>query len=215
MEVYKDNVLVKSLNPGNRLKHLQETFDVLRKHNMKHNPEKFAFRVIYGRLAKWAVEMSEFDVEYKPRTTIKSQVLADFVADFSPGLLPLATKEAVMVSESTSGVWTLFTYGASNDSSWPVGLNSEVIEIKCDFQLVVNQVYGIFDAKEEHMQQYVVEVQALLARFREWSITHILREENMEADALANLGTSTEMKRSDSGKVVQLMHSVLDVDSYY
>ncbi|XP_075107154.1 uncharacterized protein LOC142180123 [Nicotiana tabacum] len=51
------------------------------------------------RLAKWAVEMSEFDIEHKPRTTIKSQVLADFVADFSPGILPLATEEAVMASE--------------------------------------------------------------------------------------------------------------------
>jgi len=66
-----------------------------------------------GRLAKWAVEISKLDIEYKPRTVIKSQVMADFVVDFSSGLLPLATKEAVMVSESTSGVWTLYTDGAS------------------------------------------------------------------------------------------------------
>ncbi|XP_070029134.1 uncharacterized protein [Nicotiana sylvestris] len=65
------------------------------------------------------------------------------------------------------------------------------------------------------MQQYVVKVQALLARFWEWSITHILREENAQADALANLGSSTEMKGSNSETVVQLMHSVLEVNSYY
>ncbi|XP_075087524.1 uncharacterized protein LOC142169551 [Nicotiana tabacum] len=53
-----------------------------------------------------------------------------------------------------------------------------------------------------------MKVQALLARFREWSIMHILREENAEVDALANLGLSTKMKVSDSGMVVQLMHSV-------
>lgn len=53
------------------------------------------------------------------------------------------------------------------------GLDSEVTEIKCDFQLVVNQVYEIFEAKEECMHQYVMKVQALLAQFREWSITHI------------------------------------------
>ncbi|XP_075083527.1 uncharacterized protein LOC142167263 [Nicotiana tabacum] len=64
------------------------------------------------------------------------------------------------------------------------------------------------------MQQYLNKVQTLLARFIEWSIIHIPREENVEADALANLGSSTEMKGSDSGTVVQLLHSVLDVDSY-
>ncbi|XP_075097961.1 uncharacterized protein LOC142175275 [Nicotiana tabacum] len=95
------------------------------------------------------------------------------------------------------------------------GLDSEVIEIKCDSQLVVNQVYGIFETKEECMKQYLVKIQALLARFLEWSITHIPREENAEVDALASLGSSTEMKGSESGTVVQLMHSVLDVDNYY
>ncbi|XP_070035479.1 uncharacterized protein [Nicotiana tomentosiformis] len=216
--------------------------------NIHHNPE------LSGRLPKWAVEMSEFDIEYKPRTVIKSQVLADFIADFSLGLLPLATKEAVMVSKSTSLVWTLFTDGASNvkrsglrkvlitpsgetlrqvirtilltnnEAEYEAliaglelaqGLDSEVIEIKCDSQLVVNLVYGIFDTKEERMQQYVIKVQALLARFREWSITHIPREDNTEADALANLGSSTEIKGSESETVVQLMSSVLDTDSYY
>jgi len=47
----------------------------------------------------------------------------------------------------------------------------------------VNQVYGIFEAKEEHMQQYVTKVQALLARFWEWSITHIPKEENAKLGA--------------------------------
>lgn len=64
------------------------------------------------------------------------------------------------------------------------------------------------------MQQYVVKVRALLARFREWSITHIPREDNAEVDALANLGSSTEIQGSKSGTVVQLMNSALDIDYY-
>ncbi|XP_075092304.1 uncharacterized protein LOC142172555 [Nicotiana tabacum] len=90
------------------------------------------------------------------------------------------------------------------------GLGSEIIKIKCDSQLVVNQVYRIFDIKEERMQQYVNKVQELLARFREWSIIHISRVDNVEADALANWGSS-----SGSNTVVQLLHLVLDVDGYY
>nr|XP_016483249.1 PREDICTED: uncharacterized protein Mb2253c-like [Nicotiana tabacum] len=81
------------------------------------------------------------------------------------------------------------------------GLVSEIIKIKCDSQLVVTQVYIIFDTKEERMQKYVIKVQDLLARFREWSITHILREDNAEADALENLGSSTEVQGSGSGTV--------------
>ncbi|KAL0355721.1 UNVERIFIED_CONTAM: hypothetical protein Sradi_4019000 [Sesamum radiatum] len=33
-----------------------------------------------GRLVKWAVELSEYDIAYMPRTTIKAQALADFVS---------------------------------------------------------------------------------------------------------------------------------------
>ncbi|XP_070046594.1 uncharacterized protein [Nicotiana tomentosiformis] len=95
------------------------------------------------------------------------------------------------------------------------GLDSEVIEIKCDLQLVVNQVYRIFETKEERMQQYVVKVQALLERFREWSINHIPREDNTKADALENLGSSTKIQGSESGTIVQLMNSSLDTDGYY
>ena len=38
---------------------------------------------ISGRLTKWAVKLSEYDLSYIPRTAIKSQVLANFIADFS------------------------------------------------------------------------------------------------------------------------------------
>jgi ribonuclease HI len=37
-----------------------------------------------GRLLKWAVELSEFDIHYKPKLAIKGQALADFVAEFTP-----------------------------------------------------------------------------------------------------------------------------------
>ena len=34
-------------------------------------------------LIQWAVELSEFNVQYKPREVIKAQVLADFIAEFT------------------------------------------------------------------------------------------------------------------------------------
>ena len=36
-----------------------------------------------GRLTKWAIELGEFDVKFMPKTAIKGQAVADFVAEFS------------------------------------------------------------------------------------------------------------------------------------
>ena len=38
-----------------------------------------------GRMALWAVELSEFDIQYCPRTTVKGQVVADFITEFTLG----------------------------------------------------------------------------------------------------------------------------------
>ena len=36
---------------------------------------------VVGRIAKWVVELCQFHVHFVPRTAIKLQVVADFVAD--------------------------------------------------------------------------------------------------------------------------------------
>ena len=36
-----------------------------------------------GRLALWAIELSELDIQYRPQTAIKGQVVADFIAKFT------------------------------------------------------------------------------------------------------------------------------------
>jgi len=38
---------------------------------------------VVGRMVKWAVELSEFDIKYVPRGSIKGQVFADFVVELS------------------------------------------------------------------------------------------------------------------------------------
>jgi hypothetical protein len=40
-------------------------------------------REIIGKITKWAIELSMYDIVYKPRTTIKAQVLSDFVAEWT------------------------------------------------------------------------------------------------------------------------------------
>ena len=36
-----------------------------------------------GRMAFWAIELSEFDIQYRPCTAIKGQVITDFIAEFT------------------------------------------------------------------------------------------------------------------------------------
>ena len=35
-----------------------------------------------GRIVQWAIKLSQFNIEYRPRTAIKAQVLANFIAEF-------------------------------------------------------------------------------------------------------------------------------------
>jgi ribonuclease HI len=56
-----------------------------------------------GRLVNWAVELSEFDIEFVPRSAIKGQVLADFVAEFTN-----VTEEMPPVK----GLWIIYMDGS-------------------------------------------------------------------------------------------------------
>ena len=49
VEVYVDDMLVKSQDEGEHLNDLQETFNTLRQYSMKLNPNKCAFGVSSGK----------------------------------------------------------------------------------------------------------------------------------------------------------------------
>jgi hypothetical protein len=59
-----------------------------------------------GRIGKWAAELNEFTIDYVYRSSIQSQALADFIADWMPG----AHEEEV---NKDAEVWTVFC-----DGSW-------------------------------------------------------------------------------------------------
>ncbi|KAL0444488.1 UNVERIFIED_CONTAM: hypothetical protein Slati_2171500 [Sesamum latifolium] len=51
-----------------------------------------------GRLVKWAVELSEYDISYFPRTTIKAQALADFISEMTEITIKEASQDQVAVT---------------------------------------------------------------------------------------------------------------------
>ena len=62
-----------------------------------------------GRLRKWAIELSEFDIRYRPKIAIKGQVLADFVKEFTSAE---PAKDAQATTDLST--WKLSVDGASN-----------------------------------------------------------------------------------------------------
>ncbi|GJW25611.1 reverse transcriptase domain-containing protein [Tanacetum coccineum] len=71
------------------------------------------------RLQKWSIELGEYDIQYRPRTLVKGQILADFIVE-RPEYDPL---DAPMeVEEELLDPWTLFTDGSSCVDGFGAGL---------------------------------------------------------------------------------------------
>ncbi|XP_021764713.1 uncharacterized protein LOC110729291 [Chenopodium quinoa] len=239
MEVYIDEMLVKSKKVADHVNHLEETFSILLKYKMKLNPSKCSFGVaagkfmgyivtqrgieaspdhvravidiqsprnlkevqkltgrvaalnryssleklalalivasrklrhyfethpivvktnylvkavlrrpeLTGRMSKWAIELSGFGITYEPRTAIKSQALADFLADFSPDLEQQAALESEQINQvHNPSTWILNVDGSSNFRGAGLGVVLEspqedmmVQAIYCDFKATNNE----------------------------------------------------------------------------
>ena len=70
-----------------------------------------------GRMIKWAIELSEFDIRYKLRTAVKGQILADFIMEFTPAQSTEATQLAPDLF-----IWRLSVDGATNAQGSGAGL---------------------------------------------------------------------------------------------
>ena len=64
-------------------------------------------------------------------------------------------------------------------------IEAKSILILRDPQLVMGQVNGTCEAKEERMKKYIEKVLQIVKKFKETNFVQIPREENMKADALA------------------------------
>jgi ribonuclease HI len=60
------------------------------------------------------------------------------------------------------------------------------LELVGDSELIVRQVEGRYKVKDPTMKELHAEVKAALAPFESWSIRHVRREHNAEADRLVN-----------------------------
>ena len=140
-----------------------------------------------GRMVQWVIELSQFNIEYHPRTAIKAQALANFIAEFTFTNKDNPKHEAER--------WTIQTNGSSAPRRGGVGVvittpdrellkygvrlkflatNNKVeykgiltglrlrralgvkhLLVQNDSKLVIGQMRGEYEAKEERMQKYL------------------------------------------------------------
>nr|CAN82529.1 hypothetical protein VITISV_028061 [Vitis vinifera] len=77
--------------------------------NILHKPD------LTGRMLQWAIELSEFGIEFQPRLSMKGQVMADFVLEYS-------RRPSQHHESSKQEWWTLRVDGASRSSGSGIGL---------------------------------------------------------------------------------------------
>ena len=71
-------------------------------------------------------------------------------------------------------------------------IGAKSILILGDSQLVMGQVNGTCEAKEERMKKYLEKVLQLVNKFKETNFVQISWEENMEVDTLAKEASANE-----------------------
>ncbi|KAI3797985.1 hypothetical protein L1987_33251 [Smallanthus sonchifolius] len=154
-----------------------------------------------GWMAKWSVKLSAYDLIYEPRTTIKYQALADFVADFSSDIQQEADLEVQRLEESKDE-WNLFTDGVSNVKGTGLG-----IILKSSQGDILPQSKSL---KGEKLAKYLTMVKQLSIEFETFNIIQVPREDNTEADALANLASALRVPEGTKIPIIHILSPVIE-----
>ncbi|GJT40045.1 reverse transcriptase domain-containing protein [Tanacetum coccineum] len=148
---------------------------------------------ISGRMLKWKFELEGYDIQYRPRASIKGQILADFIVERpeeeSPDV-PMTEPEEIPEP------WTLFTDGSSCIDGSGAGLiltNPEGVEftyaMRFTFEAKNNEAE--YEALIAGMIQYLNKVKTLARSFREFSIKQVPQSENKKANALSKIASTS------------------------
>lgn len=64
--------------------------------------------------------------------------------------------------------------------------NARAVEVRADSELIVRQVQGRYRVRQSHLRPLHESVMRLLGAYKEVVLTHVRREENVDADVLVN-----------------------------
>ncbi|GAA0143835.1 hypothetical protein LIER_04427 [Lithospermum erythrorhizon] len=154
--------------------------------------DKFAFALLSGRLTTWAIELSEFNISYVSRTTIKAQALADFMIEYitpTPHIRSgLGSGEPGMEKPE----WVMFVDGARNEKGSGAGIiirgpDGITMEYTLRFTLCTTNN----EVENEALIAGLAIVKSLgISRIWVKGDSKLVIDQNEEADHLSRLGTT-------------------------
>nr|CAN71502.1 hypothetical protein VITISV_021013 [Vitis vinifera] len=125
------------------------------------------------RILQWAIELSEFGIEFQPRLSMKGQVMADFVLEYSRKTQP--TPRIKFSASNNEAEYEVIL----SELDLALALSVSKFRIYSDSQLVVRHVQNEYEAKDARMAQYLAK-----------------RADNRRADALAGIAASFPIKEA-------------------
>ncbi|RVW86747.1 Retrovirus-related Pol polyprotein from transposon opus [Vitis vinifera] len=165
---------------------------------------------LVGRLMRWLVLLTEFDIHYVTQKSIRGSIVADHLAS-----LPVSDARAIdddFPDEDVAAVTSLsdlFVWHSRIDirprnniveyEACILGLETALelgirqMEVFGDSNLVLRQIQGEWKTRDAKLRPYHAYLELLVARFEDLRYTHLPRAQNQFADALATLASMIDI----------------------
>jgi ribonuclease HI len=171
--------------------------------------------ILNGRIGKWILALSEFELKFESAKAVKGQIIADFITehhDPSIGLLEITPWALLFDGFSCGkggrvGILLISPRGEMFEFAIPIqptvtnnqaeyeallrGLHylkeakTISVEIYGDSELVIKQLNGQYECRNDILRNYYEECKEILKSFQLVILQHIPREHNEEANRLA------------------------------
>jgi ribonuclease HI len=171
--------------------------------------------ILNGRIGKWILSLSEFELKFELAKVVKGQIIADFITEHHDPSIDLLeiTPWAFFFDGSSCGkggglgillisprgemfefVIPIQPTVTNNQAEYEVLLRglqylkdakAVSVEIYGDSELVIKQLNGQFECRSDILRNYYEECKEILKSFQLVSLQHIPREHNEEANRLA------------------------------
>ena len=167
-----------------------------------------------GRMALWAIELSDFNIQYRPQTAAKGQIVADFIIEYTQpegkgaeGLgqwsIKPARKRCGVVIQVPEGdkieCMIRLDFPTTNNEveyealvarlDFVKAASAENMIVHCDSQVITSQINGDYECINERIKKYLEEVKNRISSL-EVKFVQIPREENECADCLAKAASA-------------------------
>ncbi|XP_012482848.2 uncharacterized protein LOC105797411 [Gossypium raimondii] len=188
----------------------------------KLDPLKYLMEstALNGRMARWQILLSEFDIVYVNQKAAKGSAIADFLAsraleDYEPLNFDFPNEDLMYVATiekyfQEGGPWKLNFDGASNAIACIMGIRAaierkiKVLKIYGDSALVIYQLKGEWETRDPKLVCYRKLVMELIEEFDSVTFSYRPRDENQMADALATLASMFRVNRLEDMKPIQI-----------